>query len=548
MLNKFRSPEKLVLPELPEGEFEQMIHLSGFGAEMKTQSAKLDELAVEKQLKPALKQQVIYIGIYFLIILLLNIVNELISHYFGAGIDLAFLALIVLWVMYHFRYKTLGPSAIQIGKEGIRYHWVNFLGKYSSPWVGWESVEYASAQDLIRRGITKYESQSINLKCNRVAIARSSKFFSWLTPQIVGKKNSSTELEFQIDLKPIVREQDLQHLLSALRYFLPEEKIDDTLDQFKQKDNLESFTSIWLKDFHSREDSPLTVSSHSESVLKEKYRIKERLAMGGQSTTLLAEVENFVFDEADKETEEQSSETHKFKLKDREKEKIVLKQITLPVGGGKEILTRALENVKREADMLNKLDHPQIVKCSDIFVEGRSAYIGLDYIDGKNLRRIVSENGPFSEEEVFEIAPKLLDILEYLHGLEPPVVHRDFTPANLIMDAAGQITLIDFNVAEQKESEETRNVAGKHNYIPPEQFRGKATIQSDIYAFGCCLYFLLTGEDPEPISTSHPKKFNDQFSEEVEQLVSVATDIDTGTRFKNVGEIKEKISSFKQID
>ncbi len=93
-------------------------------------------------------------------------------------------------------------------------------------------------------------------------------------------------------------------------------------------------------------------------------------------------------------------------------------------------------------------------------------------------------------------------LLDLLHANS--IVHRDFTPDNLILNSKGQLKLIDFNVAQQIQEGSTGTIVGKHAYVPPEQFRGKATSQSDLYAFGATMFYLLTGKDPEPISQSIP--------------------------------------------
>ncbi len=127
----------------------------------------------------------------------------------------------------------------------------------------------------------------------------------------------------------------------------------------------------------------------------------------------------------------------------------------------------------------------------------------------------------------------MASILAYLHSQTPPIVHRDFTPDNLLLRSDGQVVLIDFNVAEQLEAKASSNVAGKPSYIPPEQFRGEATPQSDIYALGATLFFLLTGHDPEPLSSSHPASENSQVPQGLDDLVARATAPDTKQRYKD---------------
>jgi serine/threonine-protein kinase len=114
------------------------------------------------------------------------------------------------------------------------------------------------------------------------------------------------------------------------------------------------------------------------------------------------------------------------------------------------------------------------------------------------------------------------------------VVHRDFTPDNLILQRDGTLKLIDFNVAQQVEATVTGTVVGKHAYLPPEQFRGMPASQSDIYACGATLHFLLTGSDPEPISVSHPAKQVANLSNGIDHIVAHATQLDCDQRYDTV--------------
>jgi serine/threonine-protein kinase len=114
------------------------------------------------------------------------------------------------------------------------------------------------------------------------------------------------------------------------------------------------------------------------------------------------------------------------------------------------------------------------------------------------------------------------------------VVHRDVTPENIMLQLSNQVKLVDFNVAQQLESVATATIVGKHAYLPPEQFRGKPTKQSDIYALGCTMFFLLTGQDPEPISTSHPRELNAEVSEKLDTIIARATNPDMENRYPTI--------------
>ena len=220
----------------------------------------------------------------------------------------------------------------------------------------------------------------------------------------------------------------------------------------------------------------------------------------------------------------------------------VLKEFVLPIRGGSEIKRRAIQNIQREANLLKSFDNQNIVGYRDLFIEGSRAYLVMERIFGETLRRQVEKNGRLPAEQVIGLAGQMCDLLEFLHGSDPPIIHRDFTPENLMVTDDGQLKLIDFNVAQRLESSSTRTVVGKHAYVPPEQFRGKPTAQSDIYALGATLYYLLTGEDPEPITRS-------DLSGDVAvplvlaQIIMKATEPNASERFASASDLKEALSA-----
>ena len=83
---------------------------------------------------------------------------------------------------------------------------------------------------------------------------------------------------------------------------------------------------------------------------------------------------------------------------------------------------------------------------------------------------------------------------------------------------------------------------GKHAYLPPEQFRGRATIRSDIYALGATMFFLLTGDDPEPISTSHPQLTLPHLSPELDAIVARATETSEQKRYPDSAAVKADLN------
>ena len=218
-----------------------------------------------------------------------------------------------------------------------------------------------------------------------------------------------------------------------------------------------------------------------------------------------------------------------------------MKEFVLPVDAGHEVRDRSFANVKNEALMLASLEHPGVVRLYDHFVEDHRAYLVLEFVDGKNLRTLVKENGALSPDLVKDYSLQIARILEYLHGMESPVVHRDLSPDNLICTETGRIKLIDFNVAKLMESDVTRTVVGKHSYMAPEQFRGYPCEASDLYSLGCTIAYLLAGDDPIPLTRT---EIAEDKHVELKELVFDLTALKVEERLDNAVEL---IARLEQI-
>lgn len=203
--------------------------------------------------------------------------------------------------------------------------------------------------------------------------------------------------------------------------------------------------------------------------------------------------------------------------------------------------TQALsKTLRREYELLSRLDHPGIAKVVNSFVEGKSTYLVVEFRLGNDLREVVTNHGPRSESCVIAWAKQICQIMIYLHGQQPPILHRDLTPDNVIAGEDGQLRLIDFGAAREFLDGITGTMIGKHCYVPPEQLQGDATTRSDIYSFGATLYFLLTGRDPIALSQSSPRKTLD-CSEEIDQLIRDCTSFNQQDRPASVEAVMERL-------
>ena len=519
------------LPPLPEGPYEMYVPYSAWRAQGRFRHKIRQEETLRKTLlKVFALVAIVYVFAYMLLPTLLVIFP--IFKYFGLWGNLIMYTLVAV-----IGYPVLtAPTNLQIGAQGIKMHWLTSFGQLSSPWISFDYIDYVTVSNF-RRGY--YKSRAIDLYIDKRNVpAHVRRALRFMAPSL-WCVSFGDKLKLRLDTAAITHEADLPLMLRAFKNLLPAEKLGPEVLEIEEQHPGQSFTKLWLDNLDGGDRQRLTMGplEPGETVFGGRYEIVRRLAAGGQAVTYLAQDLNCVSSAEQSGVEDGGaidSATNAGPY-------VVLKEFVLPVRGGMEIRKRALENVEHEAKLLEKLDNERIVKLLDCFVDGQRAYLVLEYIDGKSLRRLVQDDGPLPENDVLRLAIEMCTVLEYLHQQSPAIVHRDFTPENLLLRSRGSIALIDFNVAEQLESKETKTMVGKHCYVAPEQFRGKATAQSDVYACGCTLYWLLTGEDPEPISTSHPALKNTHVSETMDRVVALATQIDVSKRFISAAAMKDEL-------
>lgn len=282
-----------------------------------------------------------------------------------------------------------------------------------------------------------------------------------------------------------------------------------------------SFTSIWEEEMQQHFTTTNYVPLERGKMLQGgKFRVTAQLTAGGLSAIYLAE-------RADKRT-------------------LVLKEAVVPPYADDRTRAKAKELFDREARLLLKLNHPRIARVYDHFVENGRDYIVIEYIPGQSLRQLVTRDGPQSEDRVLDWAIELADILDYLHTQDPPIIHRDVSPDNLLLREDGTLYMIDFGAANEFVGNATGTLIGKQNYIAPEQFRGRAQPASDFYALGGTLFYLLTGSDPEALSVSHPQQTRPILSSQVDAFVSACTAMEVDLRPASAKELKKLAIATKE--
>ena len=170
---------------------------------------------------------------------------------------------------------------------------------------------------------------------------------------------------------------------------------------------------------------------------------------------------------------------------------------------------KMIELFEREACILSQLKHPAIPEYLNYFQLNSDReqrwYLVQKFISGQSLDTLVDNGWRTTETEIIEIATQVLEVLTYLHSLNPPVIHRDIKPQNIIRQSDSKIYLVDFGAVTDIYRQTligSSTIVGTYGYMPPEQFRGQVVPATDLYGLGATLLYLLTYSSP----TEFPQK------------------------------------------
>lgn len=311
---------------------------------------------------------------------------------------------------------------------------------------------------------------------------------------------------------PMLSKTQAEQFFDCLRRWCPPEVLSSDVTRLKEAliagTGGTGFTQIWSDDLEMRHGSTHFEPLPADAELQNgRLRVVSELQTGGLSAVYLAE--------------------------DKSGKRVVLKEAVLPLDIDEESRIQSRERFHREAKLLMRIEHPNVAKILDCFVENDRDYLVLDYVPGVSLRQFVAAKGKQDQKLVLEWAKQLADTLTCLHDMQPPVVHRDVTPDNMILREDGSIVLIDFGAANEFVGTATGTMIGKQCYIPPEQLRGKAEPKSDVYSLGAALFFLLSGKDPIALSCSDPCDVDQSIDPKLANVVKRCTDMESSSRLSS---------------
>jgi serine/threonine protein kinase len=202
------------------------------------------------------------------------------------------------------------------------------------------------------------------------------------------------------------------------------------------------------------------------------------------------------------------------------------------------------ERFNREARVLARLSHPNIVAVHDFGQSGPFFYLLMEYVDGVNLRQAMRVER-FTPAQALALVPKICDALQYAH--EEGVLHRDIKPENLLLDQRGRVKIADFGIAkllgDAKDITLTASGAtiGTPHYMAPEQLERPHDVdqRADVYSLGVVFYEMLTGE--LPIGRFAPPSEKAPMDPRVDQVVLRTLEKERERRFQSAGDVKTQV-------
>jgi serine/threonine-protein kinase len=218
---------------------------------------------------------------------------------------------------------------------------------------------------------------------------------------------------------------------------------------------------------------------------------------------------------------------------------------------------------RREAQNAASLNHPAIVAVYDTGEEHAPTgeelpYIVMEYVNGRTLKEVLAIEGRIQPRRALEIVADICSALDFSH--RHSIIHRDIKPGNVMLTQTGQVKVMDFGIARALASgastmTQTSAVIGTAQYLSPEQARGEAVdARSDVYATGCVIFELLTGQPPfigdNPVSVAYqhvredpraPSELNPDVTPDIDSVVLKALSKNPANRYQSAGEMRNDL-------
>src|SRR5712692_3113396 len=248
-----------------------------------------------------------------------------------------------------------------------------------------------------------------------------------------------------------------------------------------------------------------------------------------------------------------------YKARDRELDRVVALKIIRP---NLALSSEILHRFKQELILARQVTHRNVVRIYDLGEADGVKFITMEYIEGRDLTSLLREKEKFAPKEAAETMEQVCRALEAAHM--EGVVHRDLKPQNIMIDAHGKVSVMDFGIARSTEvvaeaMTYTGAIIGTPQYMSPEQAKGeKLDARSDLFSFGIVFYELLTGNSPykaDTVMSSLFKRTTEAARPAIElvpeiprglsEMVSKCLDRDLALRYQNAGEILADLDAWR---
>ncbi len=204
------------------------------------------------------------------------------------------------------------------------------------------------------------------------------------------------------------------------------------------------------------------------------------------------------------------------------------------------------ESFREEYQLLAELSHRHFPQVKELFEENGRLYYVMEFLEGGTLEDRLEAGIPMAESEAVRIASDLLLVLEDLHAKNPPIIHRDIKPGNIMFREDGGLVLIDFGVMRRHKPGKRGDtyVAGTAGYGAPEQFdRGQTDQRSDIYSVGVVLHRMLTGLESKSFLFEAPHELNSAIKQSVSDVAMRALQYRPQNRFPNARSMRVELAN-----
>lgn len=209
--------------------------------------------------------------------------------------------------------------------------------------------------------------------------------------------------------------------------------------------------------------------------------------------------------------------------------------------------------IKKEAKLLQDINHNNAPHIVDSFAESNEYVLVSEYIDGETLETILTKsNGKLNTTTAIQIILQVADVVSYMHSLNPPIIHRDIKPLNVIITNDGRVKLVDFGIARRLVLEERYpdyHITLSRGYAAPEQYVGQEDQRSDIFSLGMMLHRLVTGIDPNkpPYETPPIRVVDKSFHNGLAYVIEKSIQRDPNERYQTCDEFISDLKNYERV-